>query len=125
MDGILEKFVMKCFMDMGYWSMNKCIQIITILTIIIMIGINIWGGFIKGNFRIIVNMVMGYSIFLVIFILGNLLIINLKIKMGFLFGKIMIYTWVVLLMEWSMGKVDGNLVKIIIKDLGNLIDLKV
>jgi hypothetical protein len=74
-------------------------QIITILTIIIMIGINIWGGFIKGNFRIIVNMVMGYSIFLVIFILGNLLIINLKIKMGFLFGKIMIYTWVVLLME--------------------------
>jgi hypothetical protein len=45
--------------------------------------------------------------------------------MGFLFGKIMIYTWVVLLMEWSMGKVDGNLVKIIIKDLGNLIDLKV
>lgn len=79
--------------------MNKCMQIITILTIIIMIGINIWGGFIKGNFRIIVNMVMGYSIFLVIFILGNLLIINLKIKMGFLFGKIMIYTWVVLLME--------------------------
>ncbi len=64
-----------------------------------MIGINIMGDFIKDNFRIIVNMAMGCSIFLVIFILGNLLIINLKIKMEFLFGKIMIYTWVVLLME--------------------------
>jgi hypothetical protein len=68
-------------------------------TIIIMTGINIMGDFIKDNFRIIVNMAMGCSIFLVISILGSSLIINLKIKMEFLFGKIMIYTWVVLLME--------------------------
>ncbi len=64
-----------------------------------MTGINIMGDFIKDNFRIIVNMAMGCSIFLVISILGSSLIINLKIKMEFLFGKIMIYTWVVLLME--------------------------
>jgi hypothetical protein len=62
-------------MNMGYWSIKKCKQM---LTIIIMIGINIMGDFIKDNFWIIVNMAMGCSIFLVIFILGNSLIINLK-----------------------------------------------
>jgi hypothetical protein len=59
-------------------------------TIIIMIGINIMGDFIKDNFRKIVSMAMGCSIFQVISILGSSLIINLKIKMEFLFGKIMI-----------------------------------
>ena len=66
--------------------------------IIIKVIKNVLVDSMRDNFRIIVNMVMGSSLFLGMFILVNLLIISLRTLMAYLCGKMGICIWVVLLM---------------------------